>query len=135
MLSERIGDDCVGLSNRWILDPKLAQDLVSLNLWAQATYAAEGFRWQGLYIISGHRSPSVQAVINPSVPRSLHTHCPSLAADLRVANVPASLTSDQVWLALGLQWEVMGNRWGGKFGTPDPNHFDLGRSPAQWEHT
>lgn len=114
------------LANRWSLDPALAADLVFLDQLARTKLAAEGLRWGGLYIISGHRPPALQAVINPAAPRSLHTRCPSLAADLRVENIPASLTPAQVWDWLGRQWENMGHRWGGRFTPPDSNHFDLG---------
>jgi hypothetical protein len=83
-------------------------------------------RWQGLYVISGYRSPDLQARINPLVPDSLHTRCPSLAVDLRVGNRPASLTDVDVWEWLGAEWERRGFRFGGHFKDPDVNHFDLG---------
>lgn len=128
MLSERVTTDWCGLADRWILDPRLAEDLVSLNEWAAFELSAQGVRWGGLFVISGHRSPGLQTVVNPSAPRSLHTHCPSLAADLRVADRPASLTEIQTWYWLGQRWEFMGHRWGGRFHPPDLNHFDMGRA-------
>lgn len=126
MLSEPIGNDSCGLAHRWTLDPTLAQDLVLLDVRAKATMATQGVRWEGLFIISGYRTPSVQASLNPSAPRSLHTYCPSLAADLRVANQPATQTPVETWFFLGDIWEGMGHRWGGRFAAPDLNHFDLG---------
>lgn len=51
--------------------------------------------------------------------------CPSLAADLRVGNQPASLTPPTVWTVYGTLWESMGGRWGGRFTPPDWNHFDI----------
>jgi len=44
---------------------------------------------------------------------------------LRVGNVPASITQEEVWGILGDIWEDMGGRWGGNFRTPDLNHFDV----------
>lgn len=126
MINERITPDWCGLAERWTLDPRLAEDLLLLDQWSAAELSAEGVRWAGLYIISGYRSPSVQIIVNPSAPRSLHTYCPSLAADLRVANEPAFHTLIQTWYALGQRWEFMGHRWGGRFRPPDLNHFDLG---------
>ena len=125
--NEQISHDWCGLANRWILDPKLAQDLVSLDEWAAHELSAQGIRWAGLHIISGHRAPALQLIVNPAAPRSLHTYCPSLAADLRLANQPASLTEAATWAFLGQRWEFMGNRWGGRFRPPDLNHFDLGK--------
>jgi len=58
------------------------------------------------------------------VPDSLHVRCPSLAADLRVGDMPASTTPD-FWRFLGPIWKAMGGRWGGDFQTPDPNHFAI----------
>ncbi len=130
--SERIGNDVCGLSRRWILDPTLAGMFASLALWAQSTSDLEGLRWPGLFIISGWRSEGLQLRINPTKPDSTHTQCPSKAGDLRVGDVPASLTPEPVWRWLGEMWQAMGGRWGGTFlegfaggGTPDLNHFEL----------
>lgn len=82
----------------------------------------------GLWIISGARTDPVEPSLNPSQPaarRSLHLYVPALAADLRVGNVPASLTDPSVWTFLGQIWERLGGRWGGRFNPPDWNHFDL----------
>lgn len=108
------------------MDPKLAEDLVFLNEWMAQELPAQGIRWEGLYVISGYRSPAFQIVVNPDAPRSLHTYCPSLAADLRVADHPASITDAALWAIIGQRWEFMGHRWGGRFRPPDLNHFDLG---------
>jgi len=114
------------LARRWTLDPFLAEDLVSLDRKAAVEFAAAGLRWPGLWIISGFRSRSTQAHLNPAAPDSLHTRCPSMAADLRVGNVQASITTREIWAWLGAHWQLMGNRWGGAFSQPDENHFDLG---------
>ena len=104
--------------------------LKSLDEWARRefdkAFATFGVRWPGIFIISGHRSAQGQASINPDAPASLHTRCPSLAADLRVGNVPASISADALWDWLGARWAMMGGRWGGRFSTRDENHFDLG---------
>ena len=122
--SSRVGTDACRLSRRWILDPTLAEMLVELDGRAAQEFSAEGFRWPGLSVISGYRSGALQAVINPAAPKSLHTRCPSLAADLRVGDMAASLTPFALWAKLGRIWSSLGGRWGGFFSPPDPNHFD-----------
>jgi len=118
------------LARRWILDPTLVSMLQALDEWARrnfdAGFAGLGIRWPGLYIISGWRSEQSQAHENPDAPNSLHLRCPSLAVDLRVANISASLTTDAIWDWLGARWALMGGRWGGRFSRRDENHFDLG---------
>jgi hypothetical protein len=132
--SERILDDPCSLSARWTLDPSLARMLVQLEELARREFSSEGLRWPGLFIISGYRSPSLQALVNPNAPGSLHTRCPSLAADLRVGDLAARATPSPVWELLGGIWMSLGGQWGGLF-EPDPdsvwypladlNHFDL----------
>jgi len=92
---------------------------------AARQFSAQGLRWPGLFVISGYRSSRVQASVNPLAPNSLHTRCPSLAADLRVGDIPASLTPFEWWELLGGIWGTLGGRWGGRFTPPDLNHFDL----------
>ncbi len=99
--------------------------LVRLDESARRKFSAQGFRWPGLFIISGYRSPLFQAELNPLAPSSLHTRCPSMAADLRVGDLPASLTPIEWWAFLGFEWAKLGGRWGGHFTPPDENHFDL----------
>jgi len=99
--------------------------LVRLESRAAAIFSAEGLRWPGVFVISGHRSTARQIEINPAVPGSLHTECPSLAADLRVGDTPASTTATEVWAFLGSIWKALGGRWGGDFRPkPDFNHFE-----------
>ncbi len=124
-MSERIPSDSCGLSRRWVLDPTLADMLVALDRWATEQFSAQGLRWPGIFIISGFRSRVLQAEINPLVPSSLHSRCPSLAADLRVGDTPASLTTVEIWAFLADGWRRLGGRWGGFFSPPDYNHFDL----------
>jgi len=122
------------LAGRWVLDPHLAEMLVSLEAWANQEFARKGVRWPGITIISGQRSPVRQAALNPDAPHSLHTRCPSLAADLQVGSVPG-LPIDTAWEWLGARWKQMGGRWGGDFSPGkgidgvnrrEQNHFDLG---------
>jgi len=115
------------------LEVGLAQMLVALERIARQQFTAAGFRWPGLWIISGYRSAAHQARVNPAVPNSLHVRCPSLAADLRVGQV-IGMGTPEIWRSLGNVWRAMGGRWGGDFKdsqglpAPDVNHFDLGFS-------
>ena len=134
MLPSKVGTDACSLARRWVLDPHLAEMLVSLEAWAHEQFAGYGLRWPGIQLISGHRSQVRQAQVNPDAPTSLHTRCPALAADLRVGGVP-SLPGGAVWEWLGARWKMMGGRWGGDFSPGkdidgvnrrEQNHFDLG---------
>lgn len=130
MRVERISSDPCGLARRWLLDPQLATDLVRLDRWASERISTARVGWPGLFIISGHRTTPLVPALSPDAPaatQSLHLLCPSLAADLRVGNAPASFTPLELWTALGLQWERQGGRWGGRFEPSDPNHFDIGQ--------
>ena len=98
---------------------------MALEVEAARQFSAAGFRWPGIFVISGYRSPLLQLEINPSAPNSLHTRCPSLAADLRVGDFPASVTPPALWELLGRIWSSLGGRWGGRFTPPDLNHFDV----------
>lgn len=126
MVSSRVGTDACSLSRRWTLSPTLARMLVALETEATRLFSAQGFRWPGIFVISGYRSPRLQARLNPLAPQSRHTFCPSMAADLRVGNLPASTTPTEFWAFLGTIWKKMGGRWGGDFTVPepDPNHFE-----------
>ena len=135
--SEIIGIDPCGMVRRWSLSPVLASMLVALDGWACRTFdrelakaglSAPWFRWPGLRIISGYRARPLVAAFNPAqkaAQKSRHRRQPSLAADLRVGDTPATVTPREVWTFLGLQWERQGGRWGGRFDPPDPNHFDI----------
>lgn len=114
------------LARRWILATHLVSMLQDLDRWADSRFTGVGLRWPGLTIISGYRSREEQVALNPDAPHSLHTRCPSLAVDLRVGTVEASVVGDSVWNWLGARWQLMGGRWGGRFSVRDENHFDLG---------
>ncbi len=125
-------DDADSTSRRWAIEPALACMLVELEAVASRSMAADGVRWPGLFIISGHRTREQQTQVNPTSPFSLHRRCPSLAADLRVGDEPASLTPHGVWSFLGEIWKNLGGKWGGDFTEvePDLNHFYLTGTPV-----
>jgi len=132
----RAGGEC-GIQRRWRIDATLAAMLVELERWAEDRMERADlppwFRWPGLKIVSGYRSPARQLEVNPGVPGSLHSRCPAMAADLRVGSI-AGADAETIWSTLGAYWKLMGGRWGGDFhweGSPRPNpkewnHFDLG---------
>ena len=129
MRSERVSDagGSCELARRWGLSPAFARMLLTLEEKVSSRVAANGARWPGLWIISGRRQAPVPSALNPDQPaaeESLHLACPALAADLRVGNQPASLTDPSVWALVGVEWETLGGRWGGRFNPPDWNHFD-----------
>jgi len=138
LLPERVaGKDACLLSRRLLVDPTLVQMVIALDGWADRQIARTGFRWPGIYIISGHRTAARQADVNPDAPNSLHRRCPSLAVDLSVGSIiGAPIPLDRVWELLGGMWKLMGGRWGGDFRGADQditginrreqNHFDLG---------
>lgn len=102
--------------------------LLDLETWADQNLSPSGIRWPGIYIYQGWRRFPVQSDLNPDAPiatQSRHLPCPALAVDLRVGNAPASFTPIELWTALGLAWERLGGRWGGRFTPPDQNHFDV----------
>jgi len=125
-LPRRIRDDPCIESAFWKISPELAAMLVELNNWAAIHFSNIGLTWPGLWIISGQRSRAQQRVVNPDAPDSLHTACPGEAVDLRLGNLPASMTTAEIWRWLGARWMIMGGRWGGRFQPPDNNHFDRG---------
>ncbi len=127
-LSKRVGDDPNRISREWFVECALARMLVRLESFLEQIFSAEGLRWPGLHIISGHRTAAEQREVNPANPNSLHVRCPSLAVDLRVGDVPASVTPVETWQQVGQAWKAQGGRWGGDFDPPDLNHFDLGHS-------
>jgi len=109
------GTDSCSLQRRWLLDPTLATALVEAEIVAQGIFAAEGVRWPGIFIISGHRTAAAQKEVNPSQPSSHHRCCPSLAVDLRVGDLPASITPRQFFKFIADLLGVRGIRWGGDF--------------------
>ena len=127
---EEIGGDACDLQRRWLLDARLARNLVSLAAFVEKEFASAGLRGPGLWIISGYRSESEQAQLNPSLPASLHRRCPSLAVDLRLGTTAATVTSPEVWRIIGGKWKLISwGRWGGDFKDQsrfELNHFDLG---------
>lgn len=86
-----------------------------------AVYLVNAYRAAGYpaIITSGRRSVAHNVAVG-GVLRS--SHLVGRAIDLGFLGIsPAPLT----WLEPGgLLWEAMGGRWGGRFSTPDPIHFD-----------
>jgi len=121
---EEIDLNARGLSRRWGISTGLACHLVLVAALAKGLAAAEGFRWPGLYIISGYRTAAQQREVNPSFPASKHTRCPALAADLRIGDYPASVTPVEIWAFVGRLWRDTGGIWRGDTIDDERNHFE-----------
>jgi len=125
MASHSVGNDPCSIQRRWRVADIIARTVVAVEAQAIQIFSAEGIRWPGLWILSGYRSERRQIEVNPNNPNSLHSVCPSLAVDLRVGDLPASITPYEQWAFVGTLWMSHGGRWGGHFPTPDLNHFDF----------
>jgi len=93
----------------------MAKALVETETVATRFFSAQGARWPGISIISGHRSKEQQAEANPRNPASHHRCCPSLAVDIRVGDLPASLTPPQFFEFVANGLSVYDIKWGGDF--------------------
>ena len=119
-------DSARGLARRWLLDPCLAEAVVlAEEILQRAT--STGVCWPGLFVISGHRTAAEQTRVNPTQPNSLHRRCPSLAVDLRVGDIAASLTPLPIWQEVAFVFESLGVLWGGP---TDQNHFYRSGTPV-----
>ena len=128
--------DADSLVGRWGLRRDTAMAVLETDRIVRCWMAACGVRWPGLYIISGYRTRPVESSLSPDrtpARRSLHMarqlgQPASLAVDLRVGNLPASTTPDEIWGLVASAWKLAapGGRWGGEFTDPDVNHFDMG---------
>lgn len=77
-----------------------------------------------MMIISGRRSRDLNAQVGGAT-NSLHLT--GSAFDVQVQGYTRDELPSWWWQAIGLYAEeVYGLRWGGRFSTPDVNHFDLG---------
>jgi len=77
-----------------------------------------------LMVISGRRSDDLNARVGGAA-HSLHLR--GQAFDVQVAGYRVEDIDRSWWLMLGNWVEVnLGLRWGGRFSTPDVNHFDAG---------
>lgn len=76
-----------------------------------------------LVIISGRRSSTINREVG-GAERSLHLY--GFAFDTQVQGYTREQIPLAWWQALGVFWESMGGRWGGRFNPPDVNHFDAG---------
>jgi hypothetical protein len=81
-----------------------------------------------LLVISGRRSSSENVEVS-GAPRSLHLQ--GLAIDVQVLGYHRSDIPFAWWEHLGVFWEALGGRWGGRFVDEDINHFDVGLPPGQ----
>lgn len=77
-----------------------------------------------MMIISGRRSSDLNAQVGGAA-HSLHLS--GSAFDVQVLGYTRDELPDWWWEAVGNYGETTyGLRWGGRFATPDVNHFDLG---------
>lgn len=53
-------------------------------------------------------------------------HKQRLAVDLNLFRDGRFLATTEAHLPLGVYWESIGGTWGGRFGTPDGNHYSYG---------
>ena len=63
------------------------------------------------YALTGHKENSL--------------HGKRLAIDLNLFRKGVYLTTTEAHLPLGEFWERIGGTWGGRFSTPDGNHYSL----------
>ena len=93
--------------------------LAALVTWAYAN----GYE---LTLGEAWRTPE-QAALNASkgigIANSLH--CERLAIDLNLFRNGEFLTRLEDYLPLGEKWESLGGSWGGRFTSPDADHFSL----------
>jgi len=78
-----------------------------------------------LMVLSGRRNANVNQEVG-GAERSLHLY--GLAFDLQVEGLKRDELHPYFWQTLGEWWESLGGRWGGRFSSPDSNHFDVGLS-------
>jgi len=137
-------DSVQRISRRWKISCDLAVALHRLDESAQSRWSplldaarrlrlpTLPFEFPGLYIISGHRSPADNVAAGGAV-QSKHLRCPADAADLRLGNVSACLTTPAIWEWLGAIWQAQGGRNPSSIVGPAPcpgwtadlNHFEL----------
>ncbi len=77
-----------------------------------------------LMIISGYRTARQNADVGGA---ANSFHLTGRAFDVQVAGYTRAQVPSWWWSALGSYAEnALGLRWGGRFSSPDVNHFDLG---------
>ena len=94
----------------------LQSDVLEAAIFLVNAYRAAGYP---AIITSGRRSTAHNIAVGGALSSR---HLMGRAIDLGFLGIsPAPLT----WLEPGgLLWESMGGRWGGRFSSPDPIHFD-----------
>lgn len=90
-----------------------------------AVYLVNAARAAGvpLVVISGRRSAAANREVG-GAERSLHLY--GYAIDVQVLGWRVDQIPLWWWESLGIFWESMNGRWGGRFNPPDVNHFDAG---------
>jgi uncharacterized protein YcbK (DUF882 family) len=92
-------------------------------------------REAAIYLINAYRAAGYPAVITSGRRSIAHNvsvggvqnsrHLSGRAVDVGFLGIANSSEQGAALLhAGGLLWEAMGGRWGGRFSTPDPGHFD-----------
>jgi len=99
------------------------------DLQPYAAYFINAVRAAGvpLVLISGRRSSATNQTVGGAA-RSLHLY--GFAFDVQVVGYRREEIPLAWWARLGIFWESIGGRGGGRFSPPDLNHFDAGY-PAQ----
>ena len=82
-----------------------------------------------LVVVSGRRSAAQQAALSagaglPKASASTSRHVAGRAFDLGFSGYRWDEVPPEYWRWLGEAWESLGGRWGGRFSTYDPVHFD-----------
>jgi hypothetical protein len=93
--------------------------VAELILWAYG----EGYE---LTFGEAYRTPE-QAALNAAKGKGIRKslHCDRLAVDLNLFKDGVYLSRTEDHEPLGTFWEAIGGTWGGRFKTPDGNHYSL----------
>ena len=66
--------------------------------------------------------------VDPTHHKQGSYHYSGLAADLNLFIDGDYMTSTRAHLPLGEKWESLGGTWGGRFSSPDGNHYSWGEA-------
>lgn len=91
-----------------------------------AWYLVAGARRAGwpVIVISSRRDPRRNADAGGD---AFSNHLDGMAFDVQLWPFLRDEVPLPYWEVLGRFWEALGGRWGGRFSTPDVNHFDAGK--------